>query len=165
MDGGRNRYTYSGSDQDAGKKVLRAVTATGWNVKAIYNTHSHADHIGGNQYIQKRTGCDIFALEPDLSFVNNPELERPFVFGGYPIKEISNKFFFAKPSLAKPLTDEVLPSGLEMTRLDGHAVSMAGFKTCDGVWFLGDCRVQRGDHRKIPCGVHIRCRGAAQNLR
>ena len=39
----------SGNDKDAGKKVKRALDANGWTLEAIYNTHSHADHIGVNQ--------------------------------------------------------------------------------------------------------------------
>lgn len=38
----------SGSDKDAAKKLLRHVEARGWKLTAVYNTHSHADHIGGN---------------------------------------------------------------------------------------------------------------------
>ena len=45
----------SGSDKDAAKKVLRVLNENGWKLKAIYNTHSHADHIGGNKYLQDQT--------------------------------------------------------------------------------------------------------------
>ena len=40
----------SGSDKDAGKKVLRILESQGWKLTAILNTHSHADHIGGNRF-------------------------------------------------------------------------------------------------------------------
>ena len=51
----------SGSDKDAGRKVRQHLDAKGWHLTAIYNTHSNADHIGGNQYLQKQTGCAIYA--------------------------------------------------------------------------------------------------------
>ena len=51
----------SGSDKDAGRKVRQVLDANGWELKAIFCTHSNADHIGGNRYLQSQTGCRIYA--------------------------------------------------------------------------------------------------------
>lgn len=51
----------SGSDKDAGRKVRQHLDKNGWRLTAIYNTHSNADHVGGNQYLQKQTGCAVYA--------------------------------------------------------------------------------------------------------
>ena len=52
----------TGNDKDAGRKILNKVLKEqGWNLKYIINTHSNADHIGGNEFLQKRTDCKIFA--------------------------------------------------------------------------------------------------------
>ena len=67
----------SGSDKSAAKKVRKILDANGWKLKAIYNTHSHADHIGGNRYLQEQTGCRIYAPGIERDFTEHPVLEPP----------------------------------------------------------------------------------------
>ena len=62
----------SGSDKDAGRKIRQILDANGWKLRAILNTHSNADHIGGNSYLQKQTGCRIFAPGPEYAFQCRP---------------------------------------------------------------------------------------------
>ena len=64
----------SGNDKDAGRKVRQILDANGWHLTAIYNTHSNADHIGGNQYLQKQTGCKIYAPGIDCDFTCHPKM-------------------------------------------------------------------------------------------
>jgi glyoxylase-like metal-dependent hydrolase (beta-lactamase superfamily II) len=128
----------SGNDKEAGKKVLKILEANGWSLRMIFNTHSHADHIGGNEMLQQKTGCIIYAPGIEQAFVLNPILEPSLLYGGCPPQELRNKFLLAQGSSAKELTVDVLPEGMEMLRLDGHSMAMAAFKTGDGVWFLAD---------------------------
>ena len=131
----------SGNDKDAGKKALRLLEANGLNLKMIINTHSHADHIGGNHLLEERTGCEIYAPGEDCCYTEYPVLEPSFLFGGRPFDGIKTKFLYAAGSSAKPLETAVLPEGLEIKRFDGHSFAMAAIGTPDGVWFLGDAVV------------------------
>lgn len=127
----------SGNDKDAGKKILKLVGEQGWKIKGIINTHSNADHIGGNQVICDRTGCDVYACEIEKAFTEYPMLEPSFLYGGYPFKDLRNKFLMAKGTKAVNITTH-LPDGLKYFRLRGHFFDMVGIRTLDDVVFLGD---------------------------
>lgn len=128
----------SGSDKDAAKKVKRILDEQGWTLQAIFNTHSHADHIGGNAYLQGLTGCPIYAPGAERCLTEYPVLEPVSLYGGYPLDGLTNKFLMAKPSAVLPLTSAVLPRGLEVIPLPGHSLDMVGFRSCDDVVFLAD---------------------------
>ena len=127
----------TGNDKDMGKKILKIVSENNWQVKGIINTHSNADHIGGNKYIQDKTNCPIFSFGVENCFIKYPFLESSFLYGGYPFKDLKNKFLEAKESNATDI-DGNLPVGLEYVPLKGHFFDMIGIKTRDDVLFLGD---------------------------
>ncbi len=129
----------SGNDKDAGRKVRQLLDANGWRLTAIYNTHSNADHIGGNKYLQGQTGCMIYTPGIDCAFTRHPILEPSFLYGGYPCKELRHKFLMAQESDAQDLTQESLPEGFEIIPLPGHFFDMVGFRTPDDVVYLADC--------------------------
>ena len=129
----------SGNDKDAGRKVRQQLDANGWRLQAIYNTHSNADHIGGNKYLQGQTGCRIYAPGIDCAFTRHPLLEPSFLYGGYPCKDLRHKFLMAQESDAQELTPDSLPEGFEIIPLPGHFFDMVGFRTPDDVVFLADC--------------------------
>ncbi len=133
----------SGSDKDAGRKVRQILDANGWKLTAIYNTHSNADHIGGNKYLQEQTGCKIYAPGIECDFTRHPVLEPSFLYGGYPCKDLRHKFLLAQESNAEYLTKEVLPEGFEIISLPGHFFDMTGFRTPDNVVYLADCLSSR----------------------
>lgn len=129
----------SGNDKEAGKKVLKVIRSNGWNLTSIFNTHSHADHIGGNAYLQAQTGCKIFAPSIESDFTCHPILESCYLYGGFSPSDLRHKFLMAKESLADKLTEEALPEGLEIIQLPGHSFDMVGFRTSDNVIYLADC--------------------------
>lgn len=142
----------SGSDKDAGRKVRQLLDANGWRLTAIYNTHSNADHIGGNQYLQRQTGCRIYAPGIECCFTRHPVLEPAFLYGGFPPKDLRHKFLMAQESDARPLTLEVLPQGFGLLPLPGHFFDMVGFRTPDDVVYLADCLSSRETLDKYQIG-------------
>ena len=133
----------SGNDKEAGRKVRQILDKNGWKLQAIYNTHSNADHIGGNKYLQAQTGCKIYAPGIECDFTRHTLLEPAFLFGGFPVDELRHKFLMAQESNAELLTPESLPEGFEIINLPGHFFDMVGFRTPDDVIFLADCLASR----------------------
>ena len=129
----------SGNDKDAGKKVCKILNENGWSLKGIINTHSNADHIGGNKYLQQQTGCKIFADGIEAAFTKYPILEPSFLYGGYPCKDLRHKFLLASESDVKEISDADFPKELEVIPLRGHFFDMIGIRTPDNVVFLADC--------------------------
>ena len=142
----------SGNDKDAGRKIRQILDANNWKLTAIYVSHSNADHIGGNQYLQNLTGCKIYAPGIDCAFTNHPILEPSFLYGAFPPKDLRHKFLMAKESQAEYLTPDVLPDGLTMLPLPGHFFDMAGFRSADDVVYLADCLLSQATLDKYQIG-------------
>ena len=142
----------SGNDKDAGRKVRQLLDANGWHLTAIYNTHSNADHIGGNRYLQGQTKCRIYAQGIECDITRHPVLEPAFLYGGFPPKDLRHKFLMAQESDAQELTPAVLPEGFELLQLPGHFFHMVGFRSPDDVVYLADCLSSRETLDKYQIG-------------
>lgn len=133
----------SGGDKDAGRKVRKLLDEKGWRLRGILNTHSNADHIGGNRYLQQQTGCKVFSGGIEAAFIAAPILEPSFLYGGYPFRELRHKFLLAEGSEVSDFSDPDFPSEIEILPLPGHFFNMVGFRTPDGVVYLADCLSSR----------------------
>lgn len=129
----------SGNDKDAGRKVRQILEKNNWKLKGILNTHSNADHIGGNRYLQNQTGCIVFSGGIEVAFTQYPILEPSFLYGGYPCKDLRHKFLLAQDSNVTSFSDVNFPKEIEIVPLPGHFFDMVGFRTPDQTVFLADC--------------------------
>lgn len=129
----------SGNDKDAGRKLNKILDQQGWQLAGIVNTHSNADHIGGNRFLQQKTSCPVFAQGIEEAFTRYPVLEPAFLYGGFPPSELRHKFLMAQESDPRPFSDPAFPRELEIIPLPGHFFQMYGFGTPDGSVFLADC--------------------------
>jgi glyoxylase-like metal-dependent hydrolase (beta-lactamase superfamily II) len=128
----------TGNDKEAGKKILKLIEEKGWKVKGIINTHSNADHIGGDKIIVDKTNAIVLNNGIENCFTKYPILETSFLYGGFPFKDLTHKFLMAsKPSNCAEICNN-LPDGLEIINLPGHFFDQIGIKTNDEVYFLGD---------------------------
>ena len=141
----------SGNDKEAGRQINRLIEERGWKLRMIINTHSNADHIGGNAFLQRKTGCAIAATAPEVPFIEHPELEAAFLYGGYPLPAMKNKFLTAKPSKVTDVIEETGPAAgtaLTSVPLPGHFFGMIGLRTPDNVLFTADALFPPGIIRK-----------------
>ncbi len=127
----------TGSSKDYGKNIAKILEENNWTLKYIVNTHSHADHIGGNSYLQEKYHALIYAEKTESYFINNPLLEPALMYGAKPLESLCTSFLMAKPSNCEDIKNMNI-EGLEIVDLKGHSFGLIGIATSDNVLFVGD---------------------------
>lgn len=130
----------TGLDDNSGRRLLKALREKGATIGHLINTHSHADHSGGNAFVQKRTEAITWASPLEAALIENPYLEPFYLYGGDPFAELKTKFLMAKPSRVDKKLSEDNPElePLKIIPLPGHAPGQIGVLTPDNVFFCAD---------------------------
>lgn len=132
----------SGSNEKRAAKLLDLIEEQGWTVRAIFNTHFHADHCGGNQFIQKISNCSIYASALDSVFIENPILTPYSMYSAYPLKLLTSKYLMPAPSRVTNIVSEndweLINEHFSIIELPGHTMGHLGIMTPDQVMFAGD---------------------------
>lgn len=69
----KSKQTISIDSPDAAV-ITDALESRGWQLTAIWNTHHHFDHAGGNRALQQRWACPIIAPKGDAAHI--PDTDR-----------------------------------------------------------------------------------------
>lgn len=128
-----------------------------FSIKAVIDTHSHADHCGANSELVRLSGCKIYSTLKEKSGIECPENQSAIAYGGYPLPEYLTSYYLAEPSIV----DKVIKSDEEFIfnndttvkciALPGHYYEMIGvlcsskengkttsvFFTSDGIFTRG----------------------------
>ncbi|MBQ9281591.1 MAG: MBL fold metallo-hydrolase [Treponema sp.] len=153
----------SGNDETTGARILDFIKANfpDATLKAIINTHSHADHCGGNSYLVRETGCEVWASKGEAYLMEYPTIETQLIWGGTPIHDLRSKYLLAEACQVQRVFDgeeEISLScengeiRLKVISLPGHYVDQVGFLLTDTdgkrVMFAGDVLSGRNSIKK-----------------
>jgi glyoxylase-like metal-dependent hydrolase (beta-lactamase superfamily II) len=117
----------TGQDKDYGRDIKKACESLGLTPAVIINTHSHADHYGGNDYLLRQyPSVPVYAPAFESAILQTPYLEPVYLFNGArPLPELLSKWLLAKPSKVdvelKAGTLELHGVKLEVIDTSGHA--------------------------------------------
>lgn len=120
-------------------------------VKAVFLTHAHPDHIGTANYFREKYGAQIYASEGERPWIEDIDLQ----FAQRPIPN-----FYHLAGQSTPV-DHVIKDGdrislsddihIDVIATPGHSVDGLSYRVGDMV-FIGDAVPVRGD---IPIFIHL----------
>lgn len=125
-----------------GEKIDELIKTRGWEIDYIINTHTHIDHLGGNEYLMRKYKIPAYCTDYDMAFAHYSDLEAAYMTGGYPCKRMRGIFSHPGKLGFEPIERKAI-AGLRWTYLPGHTFGMIGVKTDDDVWFLADSYLSR----------------------
>lgn len=140
---GRAIAVDTGIDKEAARILRRACESAGLQIVATLLTHHHADHIGGNDYLERNIpGIVCYAPQREAPFIEDPYLEPSYLsYGAAPIAALRNRFVMATPSIVHErigigqLTIESVT--LDIVAIPGHSLAQIAV-VVDDVCFAAD---------------------------
>jgi len=115
----------TGIDKEAARLLRRACEAAGLLICAVFSTHHHADHVGGNDYLVRNiAGLEVYAPRREAAFIEDPYLEPMYLsLGARPLGVLHNKFVMATPS---PVHHRIEPGALTIAGVELQVVPIPG---------------------------------------
>ena len=136
------------------RMIEKAVIESGYHpsdIKAIFLTHAHPDHIGTASYFREKYGVAIYASEGERSWIEDIDLQ-------FAQRPIPNFYVLAGRSA---IVDHIVKDGdvialseklrVHVIGTPGHSVDEVSYRI-DDVVFIGDAVPVKGD---IPIFIHL----------
>ena len=141
----------SGIDEHAAQRAIRAAEELGVRIRAVINTHGHADHCGGNIYLQQMLGVDVYTRPLTAAIISEPILETMYLYGTSQSALLPNAFKTGKTKDVRllglgPLSLCGINFGI--IPLPGHISQQVGVLV-DGVLFCGDALLSPYAYEKL----------------
>ncbi|MCK9909652.1 MBL fold metallo-hydrolase, partial [Microbacteriaceae bacterium K1510] len=134
----------SGLDAQTAKRIKKGLDELAKPLHAIIQTHSHADHFGGNAaLLSSFPEAVVYAPPLEEAVIRYPILEPIYLgMGVTPLPELRNKFLMAEASRVDhllPTEGEITIDGVSFTilSLPGHSWQQVGL-ICDNICFAAD---------------------------
>ena len=132
----------TGLGDSGARKVRRWLDENSIRPCAIINTHSHADHFGGNEFLLKKyPELMVYAPAIEDAFIKYPVLELAFLFGAEPREALKTGFLMSPPSkvdeIIEPGNSEICGLKLKCVPLPGHSFNQIGV-IFEDVFFSAD---------------------------
>jgi glyoxylase-like metal-dependent hydrolase (beta-lactamase superfamily II) len=126
----------------SGRRLLQILQDHDLQLAAIFNTHCHGDHVGGNAFLVEHTGARVYAPPHDAIVIEKPVWGTMCMFGGAdPLAELEAPRFAAQACQVDVRVSEgvVVVGGTEVqvVPLPGHTGSHTGY-VIEDVFFTGD---------------------------
>ena len=139
----------SGLNRDDAKEIDKIIQENfNKKIDTIINTHSNADHAGGNKYFFEKYNCKILTTKKESAFLQNPYLESAILWGAHPFDKIRTSYFECESSSATEYVNEntiielKTKAKISFVSLPGHFIDMIGISILDSdnkkTIFLGD---------------------------
>lgn len=155
----------TGVSKDHGRKLFNVLKNAGLKIKAVINTHSHADHIGGNKIILERSNAAFYSTITEKPFIELPLTEVIYLYGAYPPENLRKHLIEAEGVPVEDVSKLIKEYPfLKLEDLSGHSIGMIGIGV-GNVLFSADAFFPNEIIKKYVVPYHLNVQEALKTLK